>query len=345
MLSRREFVAGTALAAGRVLAAETGAAPTARLRLAFLGAGYSHFDGKYQVALESPEFEVVGVCEDDPAVRADVTRPVRWISFEELVAESEVVVVESEVRRHAADARRALEAGKHVHLEKPPSDTVAGFDSLVEIATQRRRQLQVGYMWRYNPGFVALMDAARAGAFGEIFLVRAMMNTQVGPEERKRWAGFPGGAMFEQGCHLLDAVVRLLRRPDRVTPFLQRLGRPADDLADNTVAVLEYPRAMALISSAPLQPDAGRHRFFEIVGTRGTGHLQPIEPPVLVLDLEVASGGRAAGRHEIPLPTYRRYVGDFATLARAVRGIEPLSVDLETERLVQETVLRACGMT
>lgn len=344
MLSRRSFVTGTALAAGNVLAFGATSVPARRLPLAFLGAGYSHFAGKYQVAMESPEFEVIGVCEEDAAVRGALAKPPRWISFEDLARRSEVVVVESEVRRHAADALRALEAGKHVHVEKPPADTMSGFDALLAAASRQKRLLQVGYMWRFNPGLVALLKAASAGAFGEIFMVRATMNTLAGPAERRLWAGFSGGAMFEQGCHLVDAVVRLLGRPTRVTPFLQQLSRPGDDLADNTVAVLEFPTAMAVISSAPRQPGAGPHRFFEVTGARGTGRLQPVEPPRLILDLSEAGGGYAAGHHEIPLPAYRRYVDDFVALAAAVRGVTPLSVPPETERKIQETVLRACGM-
>jgi predicted dehydrogenase len=344
MFSRRSFVAGTALAAGNVLVSGAAPLPARRLPLAFLGAGYSHFAGKYQVATESPEFEVIGVCEEDAAVRGTVAKPPRWISFEELVQRSEVVVVESEVRRHAADALRALEAGKHVHVEKPPAETMSGFDALLAAASRQKRLLQVGYMWRFNPGLVALLKAARAGAFGEIFMVRATMNTLAGPAERRLWAGFAGGAMFEQGCHLVDAVVRLLGRPSRVTPFLQQLGRPGDDLADNAVAVLEFPAAMAVISSAPRQPGAGPHRFFEVTGTLGTGRLQPLEPPRLVLDLSEAGAGYPAGHQEIPLPAYRRYGDDFAALAAAIRGGTPLSVPPETERVVQETVLRACGM-
>ena len=344
MLSRRSFLTGSALVAGDALFCAAAPEPVRRIPMAFLGAGYSHFAGKYPVAMESPEFEVIGVCEEDAAVRRTVTKPPRWISFEELVQRSEVVVVESEVRRHAADALRALEAGKHVHVEKPPADTMSGFDALLAAASRQKRLLQVGYMWRFNPGLVALLNAASAGAFGQIFMVRATMNTLAGPAERKLWADFSGGAMFEQGCHLVDAVVRLLGRPIRVKPFLQQLGRPDDDLADNTVAVLEFPSAMAVISSAPRQPAAVPHRFLEVTGTKGTGRLQPVEPPRLVMDLNEAGGGHPAGHHEIPLPGYRRYVDDFAALAAAVRGGTPLSVPPETERLVQETVLRACGM-
>ena len=159
MYSRRTFIAGTTLAAGHVLATVTSPLPPRRIPLAFLGAGYSHFAGKYAVTQASPDFEVIGVCEEDATIRDRMATPPRWISWGDLVERSEVVVVESGVRRHAVDALRALEAGKHVHLEKPPADTMSGFDALIAAAARKHRLLQVGYMWRYNPGLMALLDA------------------------------------------------------------------------------------------------------------------------------------------------------------------------------------------
>ncbi|MBX3733117.1 MAG: Gfo/Idh/MocA family oxidoreductase [Verrucomicrobiae bacterium] len=327
---------------GGILAAAEPGAP--RIRLAFLGAGHSHFQGKLEAALESGAFEVIGVHEGEAAVRARHRPAVPWIPFEELVARAEVVVVESEVARHAEDARRALEAGKHVHVEKPPADTLAALDTLVALAAERRRVFQVGYMWRHHPGLAAMEEAVRDGRLGEVFLVRATMNTLAGAESRREWAAFAGGAMFEQGCHLVDFVVRLLGRPDRVTPFLQRLGMPGDDLADNTLAVLEYPRALALITSAPRQPGAGAHRCVEVTGTRGLARLQPVEPPVLGFDLAPGDRIPPVGMVGVDLPPYRRYVGELQALAAAVRGEAPLPVTAGVERIVQETVLRASGM-
>ena len=56
--------------------------------------------------------------------------------------------------------------------------------------------------------------------------------------------------MFEMGCHLIDLVVGILGKPETVTPFLQHAGADADGLADNTLAVFRYPRAMASVKSS-----------------------------------------------------------------------------------------------
>lgn len=350
-MNRRDFLRTSAAGAATtaLLASPTSAPaqspPDRRLRLGFLGVEYSHAAEKIRLLRQSPDYELVGVWAETNALRETYSRQgVRTATAEEILAECDVVAVESAVRTHAVLARRALEAGRHVHLEKPPATNLAEFDEVVRLATEKQRLLQVGYMWRHNPGLNAAFEAVRAGWLGDVFLVRAVINNTLEPRRRSEWAEFPGGVLFELGSHLIDAIARLLGRPERVTPFLKTHGRPADGLADNNVAVLEYPGATAVISSATLQPNAGSHRAFEILGTRGTAVIRPLEPPTLQLDLAQAAGPYRAGSQSVPQPEYRRYEAEFRELARAVRSGQPLPVSPAQERMVQETLLRACGV-
>jgi len=344
--NRREFLgASLALATTCLVPNRTPAAEAPRkITAGFLGTGYSHFRDKHHLVSESNDWRLVGLCEEDAAVRAKGPDGARWLSAEQLFAEAEVVVVESAVKDHARDAKRALLAGRHVHVEKPPADTLEGFRELIRLAGERKRLLQIGYMWRYNPGINAVLESARQGWLGDVYLVRATMNTQVGPEQRREWARFRGGAMFEQGCHLIDPLVRLLGKPTKVTPHLKHSSAADDLLADNTVAVFEFPRALGIITSAPLQPNAGPHRFFEVLGTNGTARVQPLEQPVLMIELAKAAGPYAAGKQEVKLPPYRRYVDEFDALAGALRGGKPLPISAEEELNVQEALMRACEM-
>lgn len=312
-----------------------------RIKVAFLGCAHSHFRGKYPLIAGSPEWDLVGICEEDPAVRLKGPAGANWIPWSEIESKAEVVIVESAVRHHDRDSLRALEAGKHVHCEKPPSTSLDGLKKLLDLAARKNVLLQVGYMWRFHPGINRALELARSGGLGELYLVRATMNTQVGADERKLWAQFPGGAMFEQGCHLVDPVVRLLGKPTKVSSFLKKTG--SDGLDDNCLAVMEYPRVLATVSTAPLQPNAGAHRFFEILGTKGTARVQPLEPAGMELDLAAAVQGDPAGKSTVSLPPYRRYVDEFMELASAIRDRRGLQVSPATELLVQETLLRACG--
>ena len=88
------------------------------------------------------------------------------------------------------------------------------------------------------------------GWLGDVFEVNAVMSKQVGGAKRKRWAQNPGGTMFELGSHLIDLLVGILGRPDKVTPYIRHSGDFDDTLMDNMLAVCEYSGATATIRSS-----------------------------------------------------------------------------------------------
>jgi len=337
-MQRRLFLAAAA-------ASSAHAAPR-RVRIAFLGGSHSHGFAKARIVSESPDWDLAGVCEEDPGLRRkyEEARIPLISAADALAAGVEVVAIESAVKDHYSQCRAALEARKHVHVEKPPADTMEGMRELVKLAGRHGRLLQSGYMWRYHPGVNRVIEAVRQGWLGDVYLVRGVIDTAVGPEARLQNAAFRGGMMFELGSHMIDSIVRMMGRPDRVTPFLKRTGASADTLADNTLAVFEYPRALAMVQSATPRLNSGSHRRLEVCGTRGNAIIQPMEPPRLTIELAEAAGPYQKGVQSVTLPPYQRYVDDLRELAAAVRGEGKLTVSLEGELLVQETLLRACGV-
>lgn len=346
-MNRRHFMASSAAAAASAAFSTPlrAAAARARIPIGFLGVTYSHGPAKLELALKSPDWEFVGACDPTPAGRAICEKAgATMISQDELFARARVVAVESEIRDHAAHALLALNAGKHIHLEKTPVAKLADMQAIVALAREKRLLVQTGFMWRYHPGFQRIFEAARAGWLGDLYLVRGFVSNNLNAERRKEWAEFPGGSMFELGSHLIDAAVRLLGKPKSVTPFVARHGKFEDTLRDNNLAVLDYARARAVVFNTALQAGSTPQRSFEVLGTKGTATLTPIEPGKLTFDLTVAAGPYKKGPQEIPLPAYKRYVDDFIELAAAVRGEKKLTVSLDDELLVAETVLRASGM-
>ena len=320
------------------------AASPRRIKLGFLGVAHSHADGKLKALQSSPDWELIGIAESDPKLRAKhESKNLRFLSPGELLRDTEVIAVESAVRDHYRHAKLALAAGRHVHVEKPPAVTLSEFRELVELARSKGRLMQMGYMWRYHPGFIAILDAAKNGWLGQVSLVRGAIDSSYAGAARTELAEFRGGGMFELGCHLIDAVVRLLGKPDKVTPLLRTHGA-TDSLVDNALATFEYPHALATISVNLMHPGAGAHRFFEVVGTNGTALMRPLEQPTLQFDLAKAAGPYTKGIQTLTLPKYERYVPEFADLADAVRRARPLTVTPETDLVVHESLLFACAM-
>jgi predicted dehydrogenase len=336
---RRHFLAVAAAAGSPAVRAAAGPIP-----IGILGLQHAHALGKFKLIRESPDWKLTGVAETQADLQAQVrSAGVPLVTRAELLRDPniQVIAVESDVPDHGADGLAVLQAGKHLHLEKAPAADMKTFERIVRTARERKRVLQTGYMWRYNPAFVRVVEAAREGWLGQIYQVRASMSNLLAAERRAEWARFEGGVMYEFGGHILDPILRILGRPNRVTPILKKA---ADGLVDNAVATLEWKNAIGIIQAANTQPYSDRHRALEVYGTNGAAIVNPIEAPVLNLDLQKAAGPYKAGRQAVPLPPYKRYEEDLAELAAFVRGDRPQKFPAEDDLLLQEVLLRCCGM-
>ena len=153
---------------------------------------------------------------------------------------------------------------------------------------------------------------------------------------------FKGGSMFELGCHLIDAIVWMLGKPERVTSFPRSF--PNDGFNDNMVAVLEYPGAHVTLRSSLMEPDGGSRRQFVVCGDHGSVEIRPLEPPEMRLMLDQPRGKYGKGTQEVPLEKAPRYAADWAAFAKAIRGEMEWPWKPEHDLAVQETVLRASGL-
>lgn len=353
-MQRRNFLhqaaAGT-LAAASSLGVAAPPPIATRIRAGMLGTGHSHFNGKLKAMLDSPDYEVVGVAENDAAARRRLQADPRsaglpWLPEERLLNDPSIhlIVVECRVWEALPWGRKVIAAGKHLHLEKPPGNELAPFRELLEEARRKQLLLQTGYLWRFHQGLVAALEAARQGWLGEVFMVRGTMNSDRAAAERAVEAKYRGGGLFELSGHVIDRVIELLGRPKMVKSWLRHDTSVADKLADNNLAVFEYDKALAVITQAAKMAGAGEHRSFEIIGTDGTFLVYPeSSPPRMHIHLRQARGPYQAGTQQINLPPQPRFIPDFAELARALKSGQPLKHSYDHELLLQETLLRASG--
>ncbi len=131
---------------------------------------------------------------------------------------------------------------------------------MLKIATDKQCIVQLGYMFRSNPAFQFLFEAVRNGWLGEIFEVHGVISKKLPAADRAELAKYRGGAMFELGCHLIDAVVRLLGKPQRVEAANLQTQPNRDSLRDNCLAILHYAGATATVRSSlwrSMADDAG----------------------------------------------------------------------------------------
>jgi predicted dehydrogenase len=354
VVSRRRFVGVAAMAGFAVTqarAADSGT-PPARIRIGQIGTAHAHAAGKMETLRKSADFELVGVVEPDPerreaAAKSSTYAGLQWLTEEELLHAPglQAVAVETAVKDLVPTAARCIAAGKHIHLDKPAGESLSAFRALLEAATERKLTVQMGYMFRYNPAFQLCFRLLREGALGEVFSIDTNMSKLIGAGERQGLVPYRGGSMFELGCHVIDAVVTVLGRPDKVTPHGRSVSAVADGWSDNDLAVLDYPRTTATVRSAMVEVGGSARRNFIVRATRGTLDIQPLEPPAARLDLDAAHGEFKKGTQTVTFPKQAgRYDGDFADLAKVIRGEKALAFTPEHDLAVEETILRASGL-
>ena len=356
--SRRAFLAAAGAAtAGAVSSrqralAEPVAGKLARIRIGQIGTAHAHAEGKIEAMRASPEFEVAGVVEPDPARRAAAEKSkayqgLSWLTEEQLlnVEGLQVVAIETEIKNLLSTAARCIAAGKHIHLDKPAGESLPEFRELLGNAARQSLTVQMGYMFRYNPAFQLCFQLVRDGFLGDVFAIDTAMSKAVEMNERRRVAPYPGGSMFELGGHIIDAVVTVLGKPTRVTPYNRSASPLRDGFSDNQLAVLEYPGATVAVRSAMVEIGGVSRRQFVVCGTGGTLDIHPLEPAHARLALAAPRGEYKAGYQDVSLPPTRgRYEGDFADLGRVIRGESEFGFSAGHDLAVQETLLLASGL-
>jgi predicted dehydrogenase len=118
-----------------------------------------------------PGARLVGVSDAHPGRAAEVSAEYgsrAYAEAEALLADVDVVSVAVPTASHHQVARRALELGRDVLLEKPMTTTLAEADDLAALAAGRGAVLQVGHIERFNPATEALLSAGKGARFVEV---------------------------------------------------------------------------------------------------------------------------------------------------------------------------------
>ena len=324
-----------------------------KIKIAQIGIGHNHGSEKMRAARSFPDvFEVVGVCEADPAWMKsrgslDVYQGLPFMSEEELldVPGLAAVLIETDVWNLIPTAQRCIDRDLHVHIDKPAGENLAAFEKLLADARRQSLVVQLAYMYRYNNAVQYAREMASSGALGEIFEIDAVMSTEHSRDFRDWLRHFRGGAMYIFGCHLIDLVIGFRGRPDAITPFLGKTRHEGVDVYDNTLAVLEYPNGPSTVRVSSVEVNGYGRRQFVVLGTKGSIEIKPFERPTVVTVAKAGGGDIYCDRKEdVELPPMGgRYDELMLDFARCVRGEKENPFGYDHELLVHKATLKASG--
>jgi UDP-N-acetylglucosamine 3-dehydrogenase len=210
---------------------------------------------------------------------------------------------------------RALAAGKHVIVEKPPFLRAADFDQVVAAASAARRQVLVAENYFYKPLAALLRSIVQHADLGQIrFIHLNALKAQPTGNWRDDPALAGGGALFEGGIHWVSLLANIGLTPARIHAAL-----PAAAASDRNAAVtLEYEEgAVATLHYSWDLPGAiNGVRFSQMYGTAGSVYFETNG----IVALVTGRRPRVALRGLTDLAGYRGMMTDFLQSIRANRA-------------------------
>ena len=208
---------------------------------------------------------------DEEKVKRDLPNVTVIASPEEAIQHPDIdlVVIASPNATHAPLARLALNAGKHVVVDKPFTLDMQEARELIALAQEKQRVLSVFHNRRWDSDFLTVKSLINEGLLGEVVYFESHFD-RYRPQVRQRWReqGGPGsGIWYDLAPHLLDQVVNLFGLPVSMQVDLAQL-RPGSQSTDYFHAVLTWPQRRVVLHGT-LVAAAETARFI-IHGSRGS---------------------------------------------------------------------------
>lgn len=256
-----------------------------KIKIGQIGIGHNHAEAKMRAIRKFPQyFEVVGVCEPNADWIKErgnwkAYKGLNFLTEKEILEKCDAVLVETDVWDLTQTAQRCVQAGKHIHLDKPASGNYQQYEEVLRIAKEKNLVVQLGYMYRYNSAIQKCMKMIQEGELGEIYAINAEMSTFHNKEYRDWLNHFDAGIMYILGSHLVDLIVYILGEPKEVVSFLKSSNLSGTTSKDNNQAILNYEKALARINVSSVEVNGWGRRQFVVSGSNGTVEIKPMENP------------------------------------------------------------------
>ncbi|UQQ52916.1 oxidoreductase [Enterobacter roggenkampii] len=242
------------------------------IRVELIGYGYASKTFHAPLIAGTPGMALAAVSSSDAAkVHADwpsvpvVSEPKHLFNDPNI----DLIVIPTPNDTHFPLAKAALEAGKHVVVDKPFTVTLSQARELDALAKSLGRLLSVFHNRRWDSDFLTVKRLLSEGTLGEILFFESHFD-RFRPQVRNRWreqAGPGSGIWYDLAPHLLDQAVNLFGLPVSMTVDLAQL-RPGAQTTDYFHAVLSYPQRRIVLHGTMVA--AAESARYIIHGTRGS---------------------------------------------------------------------------
>ena len=189
-------------------------------------------------------------------------------------ADVDLVVIATPNDSHVALALQALQANKHVVIEKPVAVAPQDIKSLQHTAEAQGKSVFPFHNRRWDGDFLALKQLLASGKLGDLKLLESRFD-RYRPTPSSKWKEQSTGLWFDLGPHLLDQAFSLMGTPDGLTARLLT-NREQGQACDYFHVTLHYPSTEVVLSAS--NHNCGPLRRFYVQGSRGTYSKQGLDP-------------------------------------------------------------------
>lgn len=161
------------------------AASTSKARIAVVGAGWWATTAHIPAVQADPNAELVAICDRDPeklkAAAAAYGVTTTYTDLDEMLAHTQLdgAIVVTNHASHYVVAKRCLEAGLHVVIDKPMTLYAWEAKTLVELAATQGRELLVGYPYNYTPYAIRCREVIQSGELGKVQYINCLFTTHI----------------------------------------------------------------------------------------------------------------------------------------------------------------------
>lgn len=198
--------------------------------------------------------------------KADVVKKIEDVLMR---TDVELVVVTTPSSLHFDMAKKALEAGKHVVVEKPMVPTLQEAEELTACAKEQNVMLSVYQNRRYDGNFLTIQKLMDSGRLGDVSLYEAHFD-RFEPVVANGWREEnkpASGILYDLGAHLIDQALLLFGMPDSVTADVQK-QRPNAVVDDYFHLILAYGSKRVILHSGMMAFEQGLK--YKVHGSLGT---------------------------------------------------------------------------
>lgn len=209
--------------------------------------GYGYAGERIHVPLVrlAPQLRLYGVVSSDAGKRERIERDLGCFTFAEMDAalddpEVQLVIIATPNILHASQAVAAMNAGRHVIIDKPMCLTSREADVLLQVARESRVALGVFHNRRFDSDYLTLRRLMQTGQLGDVRWLEMAWQRAKMPRTWRQAAGSGGGRLMDLGSHLIDQAIQLFQAPVKSVYCRMHREYPGLDIDSHAMVTLGF---------------------------------------------------------------------------------------------------------